>query len=196
MRAVAFTITALLLATITFAQKSTLEINISREDYSITEINTADEKLTLIETGSTLATKGDKYEFARGKGGDKDEFGIKERRKKYLLNSNQDTIATLLHKERQIKIQNTTLNIEKTESGGWEYISPEGELYCSLDLFWNKSTWKYTLNFEKGNAITEVLQKAILLTMVGMAAEESKCDSDDSDSVLWFSLYALSLAQK
>lgn len=196
MRKVAFTISTLLVATLTFAQKSTLEVNISREDYSITEINTPNEKFTLIETGNTLATQGDKYEFSRGKGGDRDESGIRERQKNYLLNSNQDTIAIFLHKEEQIKIQNTVLNIEKTEDGGWEYISPEGELYCSLVLFWNKSTWKYTLNLEKKNSVTEVLQKVILLSLVNMAIEESKCDSNDSNSALWFSLYALSLAQK
>lgn len=196
MKKVAFTILTAFVYLGAFAQQNTLEINISREDYAVTEIQTQNEQLTLIETGNTLAANGNKYEFARGKGGEKDAFGVKERRKQYLLNNNSDTVATILDKEEQIRIKNTVLNIEKTEGGSWKYISDSGELYCAVDLFWNQHTWKYTINFHKENEVADVLQKAILLTMIDRAVSESKCESDDSNSALWFSLYALSLAQK
>ena len=174
------------------AQNNKLTVEISRENYSKTEIYTQSEKYILTDEENTLSNEGDKFEFSYGKGGEKDLNGIKERQKKYLLNASNDTIATVLKKENNVIIGNTVLNKEKSEDG-WKYVSENGVLYCNLKLFWNKEKWKYEIDFKKSDIISNTLEKVVLLSLIDTAIDESNCDSSSDDSSLWISLYACSI---
>lgn len=177
---------------ITNAQTKKIHIEIPRADYNEIEIISDNQKYTLTAAQNKLAFKGERYELDRGKGGQKDVNGHKERNKLYFINAENDTLATILRKEDQISIGQTILNRTKNENG-WDYISKEGIIYAWVQLFWNKNKWKYSVEFPRYDKQTKVLEKVLLLTLVDFAIEESKCDDEDSFESLPHILFILSL---
>jgi hypothetical protein len=175
------------------AQDKKLFIEIPRANYSEIEVTSETEKYTLTFSDKTLIGKGARYDYDRGKGGEKDANGYRERHKHYLKNANNDTIATVIEDEHKIMIAGTVIDIKRVENG-WEYLSESGKNYANLTLFWNKDNWKYELTTKADDDISKTLEKAILVSLIDKAKAESKCESNDDDSDLWFSLYLLSIA--
>lgn len=135
------------------------------------------------------------YKFAYGKGREKDVNGIRERKKRYVVSSNQDTLLYTLWGGSTIQL-NDSIKVERIKTDyGWQYIQEDSTVLCELDLMWNESSWNYNIQFFNPDEKTEKLKKVVMLSLVEMAAKRSKCKCDDGDDdTLFFVLWAASLA--
>lgn len=186
----------------TFAQNQHT-VEISRNDYSIIESTYAGTKYTLNskqyvfkESDYQITEGNNAYKLIYGKGGEKDLAGVRERNKKYLINSFSDTIATIIDKNQEVLIQNTRFSIVKNAQG-WNYINEKNETEFSVELFWNKAKWVYTFTYPPNSQISNDLHKVVLLSLVDKAKNLS-APKDDQDLLTntWFILYLASLNQK
>jgi len=175
------------------AQKTNTTVEISRFNHSLIKVNDSNTEYSIRTKDQTLNDPQLYYEFSRGKGGEKDTKGIRQRNKKYLISSNKDTLATLLTKEDEIIIEGSTIAQLETEDG-WMYLDEQNDTLYTIDLFWNIEKWKYNLEAANTDHICNTLNKIVLLSLVDMAQERSKTDCDDNNFVdLWFLLYVSAL---
>lgn len=175
---------------ITFGQDKQLSIEISRENFS--EIEITGTNYILKTDTQKLSNQNEHYQFVAGKGGKKDRQGIKERNKKYFVNTANDTLATILTDSAKVVINGKSLSVEANENG-WIYNDEDKHPYCTIKLFWNTNKWVYDISFHQSDSTSETLEKIILLSIVDMAQKASKNDCDDDMETFWFILYASSL---
>lgn len=135
------------------------------------------------------------YQYAYGKGKERDVNGICERRKKYLISSNQDTLLYTLYGGSRIQLNDST-RVERIRTDyGWQYLQNDSTVLCELDFMWNESSWSYNIIFFNTTQETENLNKAVMLSLVKLAGERSKCDcTETEDDSFYFILWAASLA--
>lgn len=124
--------------------------------------------------------------FVNGRGGSRDEFGVKERKKTYLISSKLDTLATLRYDGTQIQFKDGSIVRRKANENGWFFLNAEDEVITDIELFWNYSNWNFSiLNFENKKNI-DPLNKVIMLSLVNMAHYRSECHCDDEVDFLIF----------
>jgi hypothetical protein len=136
------------------------------------------------------------YKIIDGKGGKKDLNGDRERNKRYLINSNGDTLAVIKNENDIIQINDSIISRVETDYG-WKYVNNKGKVICDLYLLWNKTTWNYTIKFYDEGDYIEKLNKVIILSLVNMADYRSACPSEDNvvddltnaTNNLWFVLW-------
>lgn len=177
------------------AQEKNLTVEISRSDPSTIEVTDNGSKYVIKPNDQQLSSNDLYYQISRGKGGQKDKKGIRERRKRYLITSQNDTLATIQDKVDKINIGNNSVYRKKSENG-WVYLNEENDTLYTADLYWNENKWKYHLKTQQNSEIQETLHKVVLLSLVEMAQKRSKTDCDDYDtfSSLWYILYIATLS--
>ncbi len=177
------------------AQESNVIVEISRSNPSAIEVIDKNTKYSIQPNDQQLNDGELHYEISRGKGGQKDQKGVRERNKRYLITSQKDTLAIIQKKSESIIIGNTVVYKKETEDG-WNYVNEANDTLYTADLFWNKEKWRYHLKSNTNNEVQETLNKVVLLSLVDMAAKRSNTDCDDDDflSSLWYILYITSLA--
>lgn len=177
------------------AQDQSLNIEISRGNFSEIQVVNQNEKFIITEVGDALVSLRNTFTIIEGKGATKDANGIRERQKNYLIDGRGDTLATIINSLEMIVIEDQVIHIKK-EMSNWAYsLAATSDTLAISTLMWNKEKWQYELQFEQNNGLTEILKKYILLTMVDSAKKESATDCDDGMETFWMIMYASTLAQ-
>ncbi len=176
------------------AQNKTLTCLIPRNDYStFYVVNAANQDSILLTTSNglrgSIVLAGLHYEVIYGQGRKRDRFGEREKHKKYLIRSKQDTLLTIRNNNTLIQFGNSEFITRENSHDGWKYTNEEGKTLCKLNLLWNKTKWNYTIHYFEENEKTRVLNKLIMSSLVEMAYYKSDCDcEDDDDDDFWLTL--------
>lgn len=191
--------TLLLLFTFSlFSQTSEYSCIISRDNYDQFHLVNANKDTLFISIDSLddrILESALTYKIIRGKGRTKDNWGFKERKKKYLVSSNQDTLLSLFNNNTfLLTVDSIPIERERTPNGWVYYYENDSLPICEVDLHWNEASWQYTVrNYEEGNTI-DLINKAVQISMVNMAYHRSKCECDDEETNFWFIMYLAALA--
>jgi hypothetical protein len=185
---------------LTTAQIKELSCIISREDYTnFYVVSKTNDSIFVSKDslGDRFIAANTHYKIIDGKGGRKDIRGDRERNKRYLINSNRDTLAVIKNDNEIIQINDSIIIRREETDYGWKYADNNGNVICDLYLLWNNTTWNYTIKYYDAGDYIEKLNKVILLSMVTMADYRSECPSTDntvddllnSANIVWFALY-------
>lgn len=176
------------------AQAEIIEVSISRKDYScFYVIDSNKDSILLTKEGQHTVLKNDQfYKIIKGKGKKKDVYGTRERNKRYLVSSSEDTLATLSENNKKIEFKDSTSLYRELTPEGWKYTNTANKTLCEIELYWNNSTWKYTLKYYDSSENIETLKKVNLLSMVNMAYNRSNCDCKKNENEnLWLMMLLL-----
>ncbi|MFA8433577.1 MAG: hypothetical protein ACEPOZ_03575 [Marinifilaceae bacterium] len=185
----------LTIASLATGQKKEYSCTISRKDYSKFHVTSSDRDSILLSKdsiGDRILQSDLYYKIIKGKGGKKDTFGIKERHKRYLISSQSDTLLTIRDNYKLILTPNLNSIKREYTPYGWKYVDEESNTICELHLLWNNSYWNYTIKYFKEGDDVEALNKFIMLNLVRLAYNRSKCNCDSGDDNFWFLMWAAS----
>lgn len=180
-----------------FSQDSLYSCNISRDDYSMVLItNTSNDSIILsIEDDGNKVSEMEKYYFIRrGEGRKKDQYGDREKWKKYLFNQDSDTLITIRNNSTLYQIGDSIVFRKEKTQEGWKFLNDKNEIVCNIKLMWNDAMWSFEIeNLEKSKNL-ELLNRAIMLSLVNMATSKSKCECEETgDDDFWFIMWVTSL---
>ncbi len=180
-----------------FSQDSLYTCNISRDDYSkviITNTSTDSIMLSAENEGSKVSEMGKYYTVKRGEGRKKDQYGDREKWKKYLFNQDSDTLITIRNSSTLYQIGDSIFFRKEKTQEGWKFLNTKNEIVCNIKLMWNDAVWSFEIeNLEKSKNL-ELLNRAIMLSLVNMAISKSKCECEETDDDdFWFIMWVTSL---
>lgn len=176
--------------TASWSQDIEIKGTIFRSDYEQFHLTSSEQDTFFLYRDSvrarSLEVNNQVCKFINGRGGARDEFGVKERKKTYLISSKLDTLAVLRYDGTQIQFSDGSLVTRKANENGWFYLNSEDQVISDIELYWNYSNWNFSiLNYDKQKNI-ETLNKVIMLSLVNMAHYRSECHCDDDVDLLIF----------
>jgi len=175
----------LLYAQESFAQNKTLVCTISRKDfYEFVVVDNENDSTRLSMKLKTYEILGDiGYEFKRVRRIKKDHLGTKEKGKRYLVNSANDTLSFLTNNGIYTHI-GENIYTRKQTTEGWIYVDKENKTVAKLNLTWNKNKWFYTIEIAQNFTHAQTLEKIVLLSIARMAYNRSKMKKDNNPNLL------------
>lgn len=179
-----------------FAQSTEYFSSISRENPQNYQVLNSNQDSIIIQHKKeeiSLIQGQNNYFLIDGEGREKDAYKVRERNKKYLISSQNDTLLVVRNSSQIEVLDKLQIKTEKTTQG-WNYLDSENNLICELEFLWNKSQWRFSLkNHQQGDEV-EALNKFIMLSLSNLARKEmasEKSKNDDSD--FWFIMWAASI---
>ncbi len=165
-----------------FSQNEKFTSIIPKSDYTkFYVVNMNNDTTVLVrENGERILLLDTQYKLVNGVGRKKDKSGIKEKYKKYLINSKGDTLSTI-SSNTNIQISKSTIVTRQKTKTGWKYFNSDGKVLCDIGLLWNDSSWNYSIEFYESGAHIETLKKIVMLSLIKMAHYRSKCHCPSSD---------------
>ena len=162
---------------------------IPRENYSMYAILSANKDTAfLVSNDSTdmySINKLSTYQFVKGKGRLKDELYTKEKNKKYLISSLNDTLAIFRKYDKRIQIKDNFYHKQKTKMG-WEYVNEASVPIINLEILWNDSIWSYSIKIPKEEENVDLLRKMVFLSLPKLAKQRMPDNSSsDDDWIIW-----------
>ena len=178
-----------LVSTTVFTQTS-LYCTIDRQEYKDVKIvdNQNNEVLfiSIEENLSRTINNESGIKIINGTGHKKDNLGVRERNKKYLIDKSLDTIASYRHEYALIQI-NGNLYKEVETPMGWDYLNEKDEIVLKVDLTWNTVIWDYIITVNDPLKDPDLLSKAVAFRLVPLA--QSKMPNNNVESLILLDIF-------
>lgn len=174
------------------AQNGTYSATIYRDAASSFFVVNEDQDSIFVSRDEPLNSDARKYRIVWGEGREKDELGIKEKNKSYLLNAQGDTLLTTMHRGSSLKLYDGSYLQKAYADEGWTFKNEVGEVVSTIDLMWNDAKWVFDITTELPEKQAEALNHYIFSYMAGWASSRSRCD-DGGNDIFWDILFLVDI---
>ena len=179
-----FTLLSLCLVFAAQAQIQVYKTKISKSTVYPYEIAASDGTLDVLNNGDgvgMLAIFGERYQSVAGQGMKKDQFGFREKHKRYLVNRQKEQLLTYYYKEGKFMFPDGNWMHKHNTETGWVIEDLHGNAVVWLDYISNVDTWEFELTTMREDENTQTMVKFLAIAMPMWAWHEDTRSQDDLD---------------